>query len=65
VNMAFGRGLHFCPGAVLGRLEGRVALEVLTSRIPSLRLDPAIELEYRSSATQHGPVALPLSWDTA
>ncbi len=62
-NLAFGRGLHFCPGAGLGRLEGRIALEVLTRRLPTLRLDPAIELVYRSSAVQHGPVSLPLTWD--
>jgi cytochrome P450 len=63
-NLAFGRGLHFCPGAGLGRLEGRIALEVLTSRLPTLRLDPAGTLEYRSSAVQHGPVALHAVWDT-
>ncbi len=64
INLAFGRGLHFCPGAALGRLEGRVALEVLTRRIPSLRLEPGVTLEYRSSAVQHGPIALPAVWDT-
>ena len=63
-NLAFGRGLHFCAGAPLGRLEGRIALEVLTQRMPSLRIAPGATLTYRSSAVQHGPDALPAVWDT-
>ena len=63
-NLAFGRGLHFCAGAPLGRLEGRIALEVLTERMPSLRIAPDATLTYRSSAVQHGPDALPAVWDT-
>jgi cytochrome P450 family 144 len=39
-HFAFGRGLHFCIGAHLARLEGRVAIEQLLARTPSFTLDP-------------------------
>jgi len=39
-HLAFGRGLHFCLGAALARLEARVALRSLFGRLPSLRFDP-------------------------
>jgi erythromycin 12 hydroxylase len=38
-QLAFGHGVHFCLGAPLARLEGRVALEALTVRYRALPLD--------------------------
>ena len=40
LHVAFGSGVHFCLGASLARLEGRVAAERLLERLPGLRLDP-------------------------
>ena len=37
-NTSFGGGLHFCVGAPLARLELQIALPVLFSRCPDLRL---------------------------
>ena len=37
--MAFGYGLHFCLGAALARLEGRVALDEVLQRFPSWTVD--------------------------
>ncbi|MEV7940331.1 cytochrome P450 [Kitasatospora sp. NPDC088264] len=39
-HLGFGRGIHFCLGAPLARLEGRIALDLLLDRFPVLRADP-------------------------
>lgn len=39
-SIAFGAGPHFCLGASLARLEARVVLEELTSRVASYEVDP-------------------------
>jgi cytochrome P450 len=38
-SLAFGQGVHFCLGASLARLEGRVALAELWKRIPDYEID--------------------------
>jgi cytochrome P450 len=43
-HLAFGGGAHFCLGASLARLEGRIALQTLATRLPGLRLEPGAEL---------------------
>lgn len=37
-HLAFGFGIHYCLGAQLARLEGRIALTALIRRFPNLRL---------------------------
>ncbi len=39
-HMAFGLGIHFCLGAPLARLEGKIAIESLIQRMPNLKLQP-------------------------
>jgi cytochrome P450 len=39
-HFAFGRGIHFCIGAPLARLEARVVLAVLLAKSRDIRLDP-------------------------
>jgi cytochrome P450 len=38
-HLAFGFGMHFCVGVHVARLEGRIMLEELLSRIPDYEID--------------------------
>jgi cytochrome P450 len=40
-HMTFGRGIHTCPGAPLSRVEGRVSLERILSRMGDIRIAEA------------------------
>ncbi|WP_242910576.1 cytochrome P450 [Actinomadura terrae] len=59
-HLAFSRGAHFCLGAPLARLEGRVALGVLLARFPNLRIDPERPPEFIPNPGVIGLRKLPL-----
>jgi cytochrome P450 len=46
-HLAFGRGIHTCPGSPLARAEGRISIERLLRRTRNIRLSEA----------HHGPAA--------
>lgn len=62
-HLAFGLGIHYCLGAPLARLEGRIALSLLFTQFPGLRLAvPPAQLRWRSGVLFRGLQALPVAW---
>jgi Cytochrome P450 len=61
-HLAFGRGLHVCPGAPMARAEIRVALETLVQRLPGLRLTDGFEPTYIASYFFRGLESLDVTW---
>ena len=59
-HLSFGRGVHFCMGAPLARLEGRIALDILLDRFPHLRTDPEHGPEFKTIPIMTGIDKLPL-----
>jgi cytochrome P450 len=60
-HLALGHGIHFCLGAPLARLEGRIAFERLFSRYPDLRLASSPnDLRWHSGLIMRGLRTLPV-----
>jgi cytochrome P450 len=60
-GLALGHGIHFCVGAPLARLEGRIAFERLFARFPGLALAvPAENLRRHSGLIMRGLRELPV-----
>jgi cytochrome P450 PksS len=61
-HVAFGQGAHFCLGATLAHMEGRIALTTLLRRFPALRLaQPVRALRWRRTLPLRGLEALPVT----
>jgi cytochrome P450 len=58
-HLAFGKGIHFCIGSALGKLEAQLALEELTRRFPRLRLvDDQPPLRFHPNISFRGPLEM-------
>src|SRR5439155_18708935 len=51
-HLAFGYGIHFCLGAALARLEGRIALDEVLQRFPSWEVDWDNAVQARTSTVR-------------
>jgi len=60
-HVAFGFGIHFCPGAGLARLEGRLAIAALLRLAPEMRLTTDT-LQWRPGFLFRGVEKLPIAW---
>jgi len=57
-HLAFGKGLHYCLGANLGKLEAQIAVAELARRFPALRLTPGQQLTFHPNISFRGPQVL-------
>jgi cytochrome P450 len=57
-HLAFGKGLHYCLGANLGKLEAQIAVAELARRFPALRLAPDQQLTFHPNISFRGPQVL-------
>ncbi|MGW3354784.1 cytochrome P450 family protein [Streptomyces bungoensis] len=60
-HLAFGHGIHYCLGAPLARLEGRIAIGTLLERAPGLALDGEPG-EWLPGLLMRGVRSLPVRW---
>ncbi len=51
-HLAFGYGIHFCLGAALARMEGRVALDEVLQRFPTWEVDRDNAVQARTSTVR-------------
>ena len=64
-HLAFGKGIHFCLGAPLARMEVRIVLELLTRQAPDLTTAPDQDLTFPPNIAFRGPRRLLLQRATA
>ncbi|MDM2351366.1 MAG: cytochrome P450 [Mycolicibacter arupensis] len=60
-HIAFGFGTHTCLGNHVARLEMRIFLEILTARLPGMRLADQ-QLHYLPNTSFRGPEQLLIEW---
>ncbi|MCD9903483.1 cytochrome P450 [Streptomyces sp. MT29] len=59
-SLVFGQGIHFCLGAPLARLEGRIALDILMDRYADIAVDASEPVEFENPWQLITPKRLPV-----
>ena len=60
---ASGLGIHYCLGAALARMEGRVAMEQALAHLPEVRLAAPVDaLRWHTHPIMRGLHHLPVAW---
>lgn len=62
-HMTFGFGIHFCLGASLARLEGKIAFQALLDRFKNLRREPGGSMQPIQSSFVFGVKNYPMTMD--
>ncbi len=64
-HLGFGHGVHRCIGSNLALREGRIALEILATRLPNLRLRPNQQFTHVPTMIFRGFTNIFVEWDVA
>jgi cytochrome P450 len=61
-HLAFGKGIHYCIGATLARMEARIVLDLLAERVPGLTIVADQEFTFPANISFRGPKRLLVDW---
>jgi cytochrome P450 len=61
-HIAFGKGIHYCIGAALARMQVAIMFELLAQRAPGMRLVEGQEFDFPVNLSFRGPQHLLVDW---
>lgn len=61
-HLSFGKGVHYCLGVPLARIESGILLNQLLDRFPDLTLVQGGGYEFPANISFRGPLSLPARW---
>jgi cytochrome P450 len=62
-HLSLGYGIHYCLGAQLAKLQMTIALDVISHRLPNLRLKPDQTFAFAPNTSFRTPQTLLAEWD--